>query len=59
MSGDEFGKLAGKDPKEAARDGRLAGIHTKKDAVEDDAANLRAVFTAVRTRSPPASLCSY
>ena len=60
MSGDEFGKLAGKDPKEAARqDGRLAGIHTKKDAVADDAANLRAVFTAVRTRSPPASLCSY
>ena len=52
MSGDEFGKLAGKDPKEAARDGRLAGIHTKKDAVGDDAANLRAVFTAVPRLEP-------
>ena len=53
MSGDEFGKLAGKDPKEAARqDGRLAGIHTKKDAVADDAANLRAVFAAVPRLEP-------
>ena len=53
MSGDEFGKLAGKDPKEAARqDGRLAGIHTKKDAVEDDAASLRANFTSVPRLEP-------